>query len=180
MAQGTNPSNEAQVGRSEAEAMSDPHAPRMPYELHGRLAAFIGRWSVTGRNAEAAPDAPNSPISGENSFEWLPGQFFVVARFRHDHASGTHAGASILGVDEESGALFARNFDNLGYERKYSVSIENGVWRFVGRFERAALVFGQDGLSYEERWEISKDGVQFAPLCEMRAAKLGAHASQLA
>lgn len=177
MAQGTNPSLESQVSQSASgEPMEDPHATRMLQELHGRLSAFIGRWSVTGRNSDAAPAAPNSPISGENHFEWLPGQFFVVGRFRHDNGAGTHAGASILGVDEESGELFARNFDNLGYERKYTVSIENGVWRFVGRFERAKLVFGQDGRSYEERWELSKDGEQFVPLCEMRATKLGAHA----
>jgi hypothetical protein len=175
MAQGTNHSIEAQIDRADG-AASDPHAPRVLQELHARLAAFLGRWSVSGRNMDAAPDAPDSPISGENHFEWLPGQFFVLGRFRHDNDAGTHSGASILGIDEDSGALFARHFDNLGYERKYALSIESGVWRFVGRFERAVLVFGQDGMSYEERWELSKDGVEFVPLCEMRATKLGAHA----
>lgn len=158
------------------EAPTDPHAVRVPLELHRKLEAFIGRWSVSGRNADAAPEAPDSPIHGENHFEWLPGQLYVIGRFRHDNDAGTHSGASMLGVDEESGALFAHNFDNLGYERRYTISIEGGVWRFAGRFERAALVFGQDGRSYEERWELSKDGEQFAPLCEMHATKLGAHA----
>lgn len=161
---------------NEPETTPDPHARRATHELHERLAAFIGRWSVSGRNADAAPVAPNSAITGEHHFEWLPGQFFVLGRFRHDHAAGAHSGASIFGIDEESGALFARNFDNLGYERKYTLSFERGVWRFVGRFERALLVFGQDGRSYEERWELSKDGVEFVPLCEMHATKLGAHA----
>lgn len=178
MTQGSTPT----IGSSQAsltaadEAPADPHAPRVPQELHKRLEAFIGRWSVSGRNADAAPAAPNSPIRGENHFEWLPGQLFVIGRFRHDNGTGTHCGASMLGVDEESGALFAHNFDNLGYERRYTLSIEGGVWRFAGRFERAALVFGQDGRSYEERWELSKDGEQFVPLCEMHATKLGAHA----
>lgn len=146
------------------------------HSLEARLAAFIGRWSVSGRNAAAAPEAPNSPISGENHFEWLPGQFFMLGRFRHDNDAGTHSGASILGRDPESGAMLTRNFDNLGYERKYALSFEGGVWRFTGQLERAMLVFGQDGRSYEERWELSKDGAEFVPLCEMHATKLGAHA----
>jgi hypothetical protein len=175
MKQGTNPAFEPQLTQSE-EATVDPHEPRIPRELHRKLESLIGRWSVSGRNADAAPAAPNSPIRGENHFEWLPNQFFVIGRFRHDNAVGTHAGACMLGVDEESGALFAHNFDNLGYERRYTLSIEDGVWRFSGQFERATLVFGQDGRSYEERWELSKDGEYFVPLCEMRATKLGAHA----
>jgi len=158
------------------EELSDPHAPRVPRALHRKLEAFIGRWNVSGRNADAAPAAPNSPIRGENHFEWLPGQFFVIGRFRHDNGAGTHAGASLMGIEEEGDVLFAHNFDNLGYERRYTLSIEGGVWRFVGRFERATLVFGQDGRSYEERWELTKDGEQFVPLCEMHATKQGAHA----
>jgi hypothetical protein len=177
MTRGSNPTSaSAQPLNAADEAPSDPHAPRVPQALHRKLEAFIGRWSVSGRNGDAAPAAPNSPIRGENHFEWLPGQFFVIGRFRHDNDAGTHAGASLMGVEEDGEGLFARNFDNLGYERRYALSIERGVWRFVGRFERATLVFGQDGLSYEERWELSKDGEQFVPLCEMRATKLGAHA----
>jgi hypothetical protein len=177
MTQGSNRILDPQAATIEAGgARPDPHAPRVPHELHRKLEAFIGRWSVSGRNADAAPAAPNSPIRGENHFEWLPGQFFVIGRFRHDNGAGAHSGASMLGVDEANGALFALNFDNLGYERRYALSIEGGVWQFVGQLERAKLVFGQDGRSYEERWELSKDGQQFVPLCEMHATKLGAHA----
>jgi hypothetical protein len=177
MTQAATPHNGlAQASPNASEEPSDPHATRVQVELHRKLEALIGRWSISGRNAGAAPEAPNSVIRGENHFEWLPGQFFVIGRFRHDNGSGTHSGASMLGVDEDSGALFAHNFDNLGYERRYALSIEGGVWRFVGQFERATLVFGQDGRSYEERWELSKDGEHFVPLCEMHATKLGAHA----
>lgn len=155
---------------------ADPHVARVPHELLRRLEAFIGRWSVSGRNAEAAPVAPNSVIRGENHFEWIPGQFFVIGRFRRDHGEGTHAGASLMGVEESGAALFAHNFDNLGYERRYALSFEGGVWRFTGQRERATLVFGQDGRSYEERWELSRDGQSFTALCELHATKLGAHA----
>lgn len=178
MPQGPNRTRElTSISPSEAgDGATDPHAPRALQPLHRKLEAFIGRWSVSGRNADTAPGAPNSPIRGENHFEWVLGQFFMVGRFRHDNATGSHSGVSLLGVDEDGGALFAHNFDNLGYERRYALSIEGGVWRFVGRFERATLVFGQDGRSYEETWELSKDGERFAPLCEMHATKLGAHA----
>lgn len=178
MAQGQSPTLDSPHDRPTAtgDELADPHAPRELQELHRKLEAFIGRWSVSGRNADAAPLAPGSPIRGESHFEWLPGQFFVVGRFRHDNAVGTHAGASLMGVEEDGSALFAHNFDNLGYERRYRLSYEGGVWRFTGRFERALLVFGQDGRSYEERWELSKDGESFTPLCELHATKLGAHA----
>jgi len=178
MAQGQPPTIDSPNDRPTAtgDELSDPHAARVPNDLHRRLEAFIGRWSVSGRNADSAPVAPNSPIRGENHFEWLPGQFFVIGRFRHDNGEGTHSGASLMGVEESGGGLFAHNFDNLGYERRYALSLQDGVWRFTGQFERATLVFGQDGRSYEERWELSKDGQTFTALCEMHATKLGAHA----
>jgi len=164
------------LSSASGDASSDPHGPRTLQPLHRKLEAFIGRWNVSGRNADAAPAAPNSAIRGENHFEWVPGQFFVVGRFRHDNAAGSHSGVSLMGVEEDGGRLFAHNFDNLGYERRYALSIEGGVWRFVGQLERATLVFGEGGRSYEEKWELSKDGEHFVPLCEMHATKLGAHA----
>lgn len=153
----------------------DPHALRTLQPRHRHLDAFVGRWQVSGRNADSAPSAPNSPISGENVFERVPGGFYLLSRFNHQNDSGAHAGVGVMGLDE-SDAFFVHNFDNLGYERRYSLELIDGVWHFKGRFERARLVFGQDGQSFEERWELSKDGERFELLCEMRSVKLGAHA----
>ena len=45
---------------------------------HELLNVFLGRWKVEGQNKEAAGVAPNMPVVGEESYEWLPGRFFVV------------------------------------------------------------------------------------------------------
>ena len=70
--------------------------------------------------------------------------------------NGEHQGISILGFDEEAKKLFTKSFDNLGFERKYTLENENNKWKFSGDKERATREFSNDGKSYTEHWEIKK------------------------
>jgi hypothetical protein len=140
---------------------------------HKRLHVFAGRWKVVGWNRDSAPIAPGAKIIGEETYEWLTGGFFMVSRFQHHFGDDAHIGMGTMGYDADSHAYFVHNFDNLGYDRRYQVHVDNQTWKFTGETERCTLVFSHDGSRKTESWEISSDGSNWQPLCEMTAAKIG-------
>lgn len=136
------------------------------------LNCFIGDWRLQGRNGPMAPGSPNSDVSGVDRYEWMPGGFFVSATFDHRFGPGSHEGMGILGWDADDEAFFLQNFDNLGYQRKYRVAESHGIWTFSGDSERCTCIFSEDGSSWTQSWEFTKDGETWFPLCTMRATKV--------
>lgn len=150
----------------------DPHQKREPGPLHEQLTPFIGRWKVKGKNAPLAPDAPSTEVTGEETYEWLPGGFFVLNRWdRRLGHDGRHIGTGILGVGPSEQAYTSDSFDNLGYHRHYELSVAGRVWTFRGEFERAVLTFGPSAADFHVQWELSKDGSSWQPLCELQGTK---------
>jgi hypothetical protein len=159
-------------GRSQ----QDPHEQRTLGHEQRLLEVFVGHWKINGKNAPGAPGAPGAKVQGEESYEWMPGDFFLIGRFIHRFGDGdrTHEGTAVFGFDPLSGAFSADHFDNLGYHRHYDLAVNDRVWFFKGRWERAVLRFDKCDRSFEIEWEISKDGSNWKPLCELWAAKLDA------
>lgn len=135
------------------------------------LAPIIGRWQVVGENAPTAPSAPASAVEGEESYEWMDGDFFILGRWSRTFDNGHHSGVSVLGYEPERGAVMIHNFDNLGYARDYQVAIDGKVWTLTGAHERATYSFAADGESFDARWEIASDRNGWQPLCTLRGRR---------
>jgi hypothetical protein len=157
-------------GRSVAD---DPHAPRQVTSEHRKLDVFLGRWRVSGTTGLSAP--AETRLSGEDSYEWLPGGFFMANRWHHHLDTGQElVGTGVLGHLPEAPMFFAQSFDSLGHERRYDLSVEGRVWSYLGPWERATLEFADDGQSFTARWEMSRDGEGWTRLCDLKLTKLGA------
>jgi hypothetical protein len=139
---------------------------------HKQLHVFVGRWKVIGWNKEGAPVAPGAKVTGEETYEWLTGGFFIVSRFQHHFGDDAHIGTGTIGYDADSQSYINHNFDNMGYARRYEVSVHDYTWTFTGEFERCTLVFSADGNRKTENWEISTDSSNWQPLCDMTAIKI--------
>jgi ketosteroid isomerase-like protein len=151
--------------------LSDPHATRARGSELEQLEAFVGAWRVFGHNAPAAPGATASEVIGEQTYEWLPGRFFLASRWHRRFAAGEHVGTGILGYDPDAGSLLSHNFDNLGFARRYRVAVRGRVWTFAGPWERATISFDPSGERYTEAWEIARDGARWRTLCELWAVR---------
>ena len=150
----------------------DPHHSRTPGPEHERLEVFLGHWRVEGHNAPTAPSASAVKVLGEETYDWMPGGFFLIGRWVHRFDSSLHEGISFIGYDPESRSYTADNFDNLGYHRAYRLTEFADVWQFSGAFERATWRFDDDDDGFTVNWEISKDGKTWAPLCELHGTRL--------
>ena len=156
------PTIEPQEGKSEQSPRRGP--------AHDRLDAFVGRWTIEGRNGEGAPGAANTRVTGHESYEWLPGRFFLVYRWERRFGDTQHTGIAVIGYDDSRDAYTAQFFDNLGYARSYDATVRERVLTLTGASERASISVG--GGIMMTHWERTTDGVNWLPLCDLTGTKL--------
>jgi hypothetical protein len=126
------------------------------------LAPLVGDWTLL----VAFENAPPADIGARVSFEWLPGERFLIERWE---VLVTEApdGIAIIGVDPESeGNYLQHYFDSRGVARVYKMSLEDGVWKLwrdepdlspLDFSQRFTGTFSDDGTTIAGRWEICHD-----------------------
>ena len=159
--------------------MADTGKPQLPKPSaeHRRLDVFVGEWRAEGESyAEGQraddPRASVVPWMSEESYEWLPGRFFVLHRW--DAMVGTRAfkGTEIIGYDETQGGFFANIFDNAGNHPEYRVAVDRDVWTFTEPETRATVTVNNGGNTLTFKWEWRNGGSDWFPLCDRIASRI--------
>jgi hypothetical protein len=160
-------------------------APAPSPELQ-RLDALVGRWRSQGHIVGDAP----VPITGTDSYQWLPGGFFLVHHV--DVVIGeqrVQALELISEYDPASDSVTARAYDNLGNVTIMHARVdEQGVWRFTGGGDvapvaqpasaaasgavRSTLTVSTDRSGMTARWERSDDGASWQPWMDMTFTRM--------
>jgi hypothetical protein len=139
-----------------------------------RLHTIAGRWLTSGR----VISEPEIPVAGTDTYEVLPGGYFLVHHV--DVTVGEHPvrAIEIIGEpDAVSGGFLARSFDSDGNAELMRVTIDdNGVFHFTGGADvasaaqptdapttrvRSTLTIADDGQSMTALWERSEDGTNW-------------------
>jgi len=128
------------------------------------LDALVGKWRI---EAAVFPGPP-----GHVTFEWMPGERFLVERWE----AGTipvgdemidFTGIAIIGFDSERKNYLQHYFDSRGVARVYQMTLVDGVWMLwrdsedfspLDFSQRFTGTFSADGSTIEGRWEINHDG----------------------
>jgi hypothetical protein len=127
--------------------------------LREALAPFVGEWKILA----AFENMPPADIGARASFEWLPGERFLVERWEVPVPEAPD-GIAIIGAD---GNYLQHYFDSRGVARVYKMSIEDGVWKLwrdepdfsaLDFSQRFAATFSKDSNTIVGRWEICHDG----------------------
>ena len=150
-----------------------PKQPK-PTSAHRRLEVFIGDWHAEGTSYgngqdAADPRAAGVPWTSDESYEWLPGNFFVLHRW--DALAGEFKGAEIMGYDEAEGGYFTRMFDNAGHHPDYRASVDGDVWSFTEAQTRATVTVQDGGDKMTFNWEWKNGGRKWLPLCDRVASR---------
>lgn len=141
-----------------------------------RLHTIAGRWQTSGH----VIGDPEIPVVGTDTYEVLPGGYFLVHHV--DVTVGEHAvrAIEIIGEpDDASGGFLSRSFDSDGNAELMRVTIDSdGVFHFTGGAEvapaaqptdaptahvRSTLTIAEDGQSMMALWERSDDGTNWQP-----------------
>ena len=126
------------------------------------MEALLGEWSIE----VSLPGAPEGDVGARVTFEWLPGEKFLLQRWQIPVPEAPD-GLAVIGYDEGRGTLLQHYFDSRGVARVYEMTLADGVWTltrerpdfspfdFAQRYEGR---FTDDGGAIEGRWDIRHEG----------------------
>ena len=156
--------------------MSESEGRSPPEGLH----TIAGRWQTFGH----VIGEPKIPVAGTDTYEVLPGGYFLVHHVDVTVGDNPVRAIEIIGEpDGASGGFLARSFDSDGNTELMRVTIEDdGVFHFTGGAEvapaaqatdaatarvRSTLTVAADGQSMTALWERSEDGTNWQPWMEI-------------
>jgi hypothetical protein len=135
----------------------------IPGPEHKKLGVFLGRWHTTGEVAATA-STPVAKVDAIDTYEWYPGEFFLV-----HHADGRVGGEviksiEIMGYDAERNCYFTPFFDSTGGSGQETIQLQDNTWIWRGsnvmgvKEHRCLAVVSEDGRTIKARHEKSDDG----------------------
>lgn len=135
------------------------------------LGPIIGEWTTTGSHGLM----PGQTLRGRARCEWLEGGAFLMMRAEIDHPQFP-GGVSIIGSDDETGALTMLYFDERGVSRRYDAELRGKTlsWsrRATALSQRYSLTFSADGSSLEGSGEMSRHGGAWEPDLSLRYSRV--------
>ncbi len=123
-----------------------------PSPEHLRLNAFVGAWSTQGE-IRATADGPAARMQAADTYEWLPGGFFLAHRWDARLPDRRTQGIEIIGYDGAKGTYPMHSFDSLGNTAVMHASVNGRYWSFTGESLRFTGGFSEDGNTFAGLWE---------------------------
>ncbi len=140
-----------------------------PGPEHRALEPFVGRWRTTGEVRPGA-ETPAIEIEGTDSYDWLPGGFFLLHRVDVRIGGQPAQALEVIGWDAGSGTYFMHAYDDHGNAGTMQMSVRDGVWSFVGDAERFTGGFSDGGRTLAGQWE-RRNGADWLPWMDIRLTK---------
>lgn len=142
-----------------------------------KLDVFIGKWHAEGQSygdgqQKNNPYASAVPWISYESYEWLPGNFFILHNWDAKLGDSVFIGTEIIGYDEKEGGFFTRFFDNLGFHPDYKATVDGNVWNFTEPASRAKVTIDDDKNRMTFNWEWRKEDNDWLPLCDRVATRI--------
>lgn len=140
---------------------------RLDYE---QLNRFAGRWNTTGR-IPASDSAPETFVSGTDTYEWLPGEFFLLHKVDVWVGNDKNETFEIIGFDRQKGLFTMQYYDNKGNSGFMIAECINDTWMFLGEQLRFTGGFKNNDREFSGAWEQSSDGENWTHLMDIRLTK---------
>lgn len=149
--------------------MTDSHrtpAPT-PSPEHKQLGVFLGRWHTTGNVAPTA-SAPAAAVDSIDTYEWYPGEFFLVHEADSKVGDESIRSLEIIGYDSQRRCYVATFFDSSGGCGTEELRRDGNTWTWRGsnvmgvKEHRCIAVVSDDGRTVSARHEKSDDGRSWA------------------
>jgi hypothetical protein len=158
-----------------ASAAGRKHGP-----AHESLERLIGRWNLHGQQFES-PFGRAAPISGVETFEWLPGNLFVIHRLDGQLGDQPMACIEIIEHDPSAGIYRLHTFYNDGRSNDWEgrfigdAWIVSGSWKYDAQSQkvRCRTTFDASGKQRTSRWERSNGDSEWQTFWDVQATKSG-------
>ena len=138
---------------------------------------FVGKWNTEGE-AQPSPWGPAGKMAGVDTFEWLPGEFFMMHRWEVRQGTVDIKGVDILGYDARSKVYTLQYFDNFGESglQRGGLQGDSWTWTHDSTFEGRPLKLRcmdefESTDVMRHKCEYSTDGTKWMPSIELRGTR---------
>ena len=141
------------------------------------LDVFVGKWQTEGLSYGSGQSKENPHDSavrwvGAETYEWLPGGFFLVNHFDAKIGNTAISGIEMVGYDAVSQSYPSQLFDSYGRILSGQRRIHDGVWSSsIGTEYRTTYAFRNEGNTLTSCWEWS-DGDDWFVLADLEGTKV--------
>jgi hypothetical protein len=123
---------------------------------HRRLGSFVGRWNTEG-TIRVNPGGPPATFHAVDTYEWVPGGFFVLHRWDAHMPDGRTQGVEILGYDAARRKYTLQSFDSAGNIEQMTATVAGDTWTFEGKSLRFRGSFRDGGNTLVGEWDRRTD-----------------------
>lgn len=141
-----------------------------PGSEHKLLNIFVGKWNTEGQ-IKSTSSSPASRLTAVDTYEWLPGGFFLIHYVDGRMGDEEVKTMEIIGYDISSQAYFTHSFDNQGNTGVYQANLHERTWTIKGESERFTGEFSNDGNTLKGNWELSRDGYNWQSWMDIKLTK---------
>lgn len=138
---------------------SQPQMPQSDPALK-RLESLVGTWILKGRTLDSEVDN----FSGQTTFEWLPGGFFLKQTFKANFMGKEIQSLELIGYDPASDAFPSTVYSSLfGVPIAYKYDVRDNEVIITTDLSGGAKMMGkisEDGNTFSGGWrpELGKEG----------------------
>lgn len=151
-------------------------APKPGPELK-KLDMFVGKWKQEGQ-AQVSPYGPAGKLTSVDSYEWMPGGFFMTHHWDAVQAGVAIKGMEVIGYDAAKKVYTTRFFDNYGNSGWQTATVQGNTWTWTGDSEVGGkpikekctvTVVSQDLVT--AKCEYSTDGAKWLPNFDLKSTR---------
>jgi hypothetical protein len=134
---------------------------------HQQLDVFVGKWTTEG----VTKDGRTVAIRGTETYEWMPGGFFLIHNLDIRVGDDDYKAHEIIGYDTSQKIYTVNSFDSWGQRDSYQAAVQNTTWTYSGGMRRGSVVFNDDGNRMTADWQMSFDGHDWQPWMDLKSTK---------
>src|SRR5687767_9890233 len=110
---------------------------------HQQLNKFVGLWNTTGRILPTTT-SPEISVSGTDSYEWLPGGYFLLHKVDVQMGDERNETLEIIGWNHLHKHYVLQYYESKGNSGSMAGTVANGQWTFLGETLRFKGGFNAD------------------------------------
>jgi hypothetical protein len=143
-----------------------------------RLEAFAGSWTTVGTTQAGHQSGAGKLVTTE-TFEWMPGGFFLVHRWDSQMGSTAVNGLEVIGFDSRTKSYTSRFFDSTGTSGTLRATPQGNAWTWAGDADlfgkpikqRCTMILVNPD-TFTNKCEYSPDGFKWLTALESRSTRV--------
>jgi hypothetical protein len=141
--------------------------PTAVQQEHKHLEVFVGKWTIEGMTKDGRTVA----IRGTETYEWMPGGFFLIHNLNVHVGEDDYKAHEIIGYDTSRQQFTYNSFDSWGQKDSYQSTAQGNTWTYSGQSRRGSVVFSDDDNSMTADWQMSFNGSDWQPWMDLKSTK---------